>query len=180
MTTAGRLKALAIASPAWENDGSMERVVTNPLLAVSLAFAMLAVGCKSSGTTARNVRQYDWAALDARLPSGATSTPSHRLPRYEYPFDARGNYISSWAAEGERRRGASAYASASSTPSYSRPSSTSKPKPKPQPSYRYHTVVAGDTLYSLSRRYGTTVSRIKSVNGLSSDLIVNGRRLRIP
>lgn len=43
-----------------------------------------------------------------------------------------------------------------------------------------HTVVAGDTLFSLSRRYGTTVSAIKSANGLTSDLIRLGQTLTIP
>ena len=163
---------------------------TNPaptLLAGCLIAAFAISGCKSTGSKSASGRTYNWAKLDAELPSGSTATPSHRLPRHEYPFDSRGNYVSSWAAEGERRRGVSAYASASSKPAstYSKPASTySKPKPKPKPtpkpSYRYHTVAAGDTLYSLSRRYGTSVSRIKSLNGLSSDLIINGRELKIP
>ena len=162
----------------------MERSTHQPtkLLASCLLAIVALSGCKSSSPKSAGGRSYNWAKLDAQLPSGSTATPSHRLPRHEYPFDSRGNYISSWAAEGERRRGVSAYASASSKPS-SKPTSTyskPKPKPKPKPSYRYHTVAAGDTLYGLSRRYGTTVSRLKSINGLSSDLIVNGRKLKIP
>lgn len=43
-----------------------------------------------------------------------------------------------------------------------------------------HTVGKGDTLYGLSRRYGTSVNSIKSANGLSSDLIRLGQKLRIP
>ncbi len=43
-----------------------------------------------------------------------------------------------------------------------------------------HTVVKGDTLFSLARRYGTSVSAIKSANGLSSDLIRIGQTLTIP
>lgn len=43
-----------------------------------------------------------------------------------------------------------------------------------------HTVVSGDTLFSLARRYGTSVSAIKSANGLSSDLIRVGQTLTIP
>ncbi len=43
-----------------------------------------------------------------------------------------------------------------------------------------HTVVKGDTLFSLSRRYGTTVNAIKSANGLTSDMIQIGQTLTIP
>ncbi len=43
-----------------------------------------------------------------------------------------------------------------------------------------HTVQQGDTLYSLSRKYGTSVSAIQSANGLSGDLIRKGQTLTIP
>lgn len=43
-----------------------------------------------------------------------------------------------------------------------------------------HTVVAGDTLYSLSRRYGTTVENIRALNNLGSREIRTGERLRMP
>ncbi len=43
-----------------------------------------------------------------------------------------------------------------------------------------HTVSKGDTLYGLARRYGTSVNAIKNANGLNSDLIRLGQKLRIP
>ena len=43
-----------------------------------------------------------------------------------------------------------------------------------------HTVVKGDTLFSLARRYNTSVNAIKSANGLSSDTIRIGQTLTIP
>ena len=43
-----------------------------------------------------------------------------------------------------------------------------------------HTVQFGDTLFSLARRYGTTVSAIKHANGLVSDTIVVDSVLIIP
>lgn len=43
-----------------------------------------------------------------------------------------------------------------------------------------HTVVSGDTLFSLARRYNTSVNAIKSANGLTSDLIRIGQTLTIP
>ena len=43
-----------------------------------------------------------------------------------------------------------------------------------------HVVVAGDTLWGLSRRYNTSVDAIKAANGLSSNTIVKGTTLTIP
>lgn len=47
-----------------------------------------------------------------RLPnialSGSSATPAHTMQSFEYPFDSRGNYVSEWAAEGEKRAGRSA------------------------------------------------------------------------
>lgn len=65
--------------------------------------------------------------------------------------------------------------STSSSSSSSRSSSSSS-----SPSYTRYTVKKGDTLYSLARKNGTTVSKIKSANGLSSDLIRIGQTLKIP
>jgi hypothetical protein len=49
--------------------------------------------------------------LPERLPeialNGSSATPPHNMANYEYPFDANGNYVSNWAAEGERRAGRS-------------------------------------------------------------------------
>ncbi len=45
---------------------------------------------------------------------------------------------------------------------------------------RTHTVRAGDTLYSIGRRYGVTVDQIKRLNNLSNDLIYPGQQLNIP
>jgi LysM repeat protein len=53
------------------------------------------------------------------------------------------------------------------------------PKPAPKPTIR-HTVVKGDTLYSLGRRYGTSVGAIQRANGISGTTIRIGQKLRIP
>jgi cell wall-associated NlpC family hydrolase len=45
--------------------------------------------------------------------------------------------------------------------------------------YITYTVKAGDTLYRISKIYGTTVTDIKSLNGLTSDLIQIGQQLNI-
>lgn len=48
------------------------------------------------------------------------------------------------------------------------------------PSGWYYTVKAGDTLYLLAIRYGTTVQALREANGIYTDLIYPGQRLLIP
>ena len=43
-----------------------------------------------------------------------------------------------------------------------------------------HTVAPGDTLFSIARRYGTTVEELMRLNGLESFLIQVGQVLRLP
>jgi len=50
----------------------------------------------------------------------------------------------------------------------------------PAPSSKYHTVSKNDTLWAISRNYGVSVSSLKSANGLSTDIIKPGQRLKIP
>jgi LysM repeat protein len=51
---------------------------------------------------------------------------------------------------------------------------------KPKPQSKSYTVKSGDTLSEISRRYNVSVSKIKSANGLRSDVIRIGQRLKIP
>lgn len=43
-----------------------------------------------------------------------------------------------------------------------------------------HTVVKGDTLYSVARKYGTTVAELQRLNGLAGTTIEIGQTLRLP
>lgn len=52
--------------------------------------------------------------------------------------------------------------------------------PIPTPDYFFYTVFAGDSLYSIALKFGTTVYAIKSLNGLTSDTITVGQVLKIP
>ena len=52
--------------------------------------------------------------------------------------------------------------------------------PDTQMPYIEYTVKAGDTLFAIARKYGTTVDEIKRLNGLSGSLIDIGQKLRIP
>jgi membrane-bound lytic murein transglycosylase D len=48
------------------------------------------------------------------------------------------------------------------------------------PSYSFHTVSAGETLFSISKRYGMAVEELKQLNGIGSqNLITIGQKLRI-
>ena len=60
------------------------------------------------------------------------------------------------------------------------PKPTPKPSPPPASSSKSHTVAKGDTLWGISRRYGVSVGTLKSANGLNTDLIKPGQKLKIP
>ncbi len=68
----------------------------------------------------------------------------------------------------------------SSEPAYAPSSSSGRSGASSSASGSTHSVQRGDTLYSLSRRYGTSVAAIKSANNLTSDVIRIGQVLRIP
>ena len=44
---------------------------------------------------------------------------------------------------------------------------------------RYHRIRSGETLSTIARRYGTTVKRLKQLNGLKNDRISAGKSLRV-
>ena len=46
--------------------------------------------------------------------------------------------------------------------------------------YKTYTVVSGDSLYSIAKKYNTTVDAIKDLNNLSSNLLNIGQTLKIP
>lgn len=54
---------------------------------------------------------------------------------------------------------------------------------KPSEDYRYHTVVHGDTLWAIAKKYlgnGSRYKEIVSLNGLKSNVIYSGMKLKIP
>jgi len=136
----------------------------------------------ASGACSSNNKGLPTNLPNISLNSTAT-TPPHSMPSYDYPFDSSGNYVTSWAAEGERRSGRSAASSSSSRSRYTsstRSRSSSATKKSSSSSTRYHKVRGGDTLYGIARRYGSSVAKIKSANGLRSDIIRVGITLKIP
>jgi LysM repeat protein len=123
------------------------------------------------------------------------------------PFDNNGNYVEKWADSPPKRkyisrgRKKSAPKKAASKPEYvatPKPAYTS-PKAAPKKASRTaprkstavtvkpkkkspitHTVKKGDTLYGLSRKYGTSVSSIQRANRLKGSNIGLGKKLIIP
>ena len=54
---------------------------------------------------------------------------------------------------------------------------------KPAENYRIHTVTHGDTLWAIAKKYlgdGNRYKDIVSLNGLKSNVIYSGMKLRIP
>lgn len=49
-----------------------------------------------------------------------------------------------------------------------------------KPSIRTHTIRRGDTLYSLARRYNTSVDALRKLNNLKNSSLSTGQRLRVP
>ena len=59
------------------------------------------------------------------------------------------------------------------------PSAPTPPPPSSGDGPVYHTVVGGETLYGISRRYNTTVDQLKVLNGLTTNTIQAGMQLRV-
>ncbi len=45
---------------------------------------------------------------------------------------------------------------------------------------KYHTVVSGDTLWKITQQYGVSLSDLRAVNNLQSDVILVGQKLIVP
>jgi len=127
---------------------------------------------------------------------GEVSTPTHSLPRHEYPFDESGRYREDWVSSSGRGNASSSRSRSSSSSSGGRTSAAASTGPKltpvpdsvlmaaatpPGPTRQeYHTVGRGETLWSISRRYGVSVASLKQENGLNVDSIQVGETLRLP
>jgi len=64
-------------------------------------------------------------------------------------------------------------------PVYNPPTNNPSPTPPPANNNTYHTVVKGDTLYNISRRYGLSVQELMRLNGLENNVIRKGQQLRV-
>lgn len=51
--------------------------------------------------------------------------------------------------------------------------------PKPTPGAQYYTVMQGETLWAISRKFNLTVDQLKQMNGLADNIIKPGQQLRV-
>ena len=179
--------------------------MTRPLIrlltsSASLLSAIMLGSCSSSSSKVTGVPDH----LPNISLNPTVATPPHSMPSYEYPFDSQGNYVSEWAAEGERRAGRSASYTSDDESKWSGshggqatgarkvakkesksgddpPSKTKAAAPaKTSKTPSSYTVGSSDTLYGISRKFGVSVEAIKRANGLKSDIIHGGMTLKIP
>lgn len=52
--------------------------------------------------------------------------------------------------------------------------------PEPAARASVHTVASGDSLWSISKKYGVSIDAIKQANGMTRDIAVLGAKLKIP
>ncbi|MEJ6568124.1 MAG: LysM peptidoglycan-binding domain-containing protein [Akkermansiaceae bacterium] len=52
--------------------------------------------------------------------------------------------------------------------------------PAPAAEGRTHTIVKGESLWGISRKYGVTIDGLRQANSLTGDTIIEGRSLTIP
>lgn len=65
-------------------------------------------------------------------------------------------------------------------PPTSRPTEEeTQPNPQPTTPTKIHVVKSGDTLYNIARKYNMTVDALKQLNGLTSNIIKIGQRLKV-
>jgi LysM repeat protein len=138
------------------------KIASIVLAAVSLSSCGLFKKQDTASTVATN-NPYATSPSDGRY---APYPQNYQQPKYQEYTDA--------SSGGYRDPGAPPSTKKKTTTSKSRSSEASRS------ATRSHIVKHGDSLYSLAKRYHTTVSRLKSLNGLSSDLIRDGQKLKIP
>ncbi|MES2595724.1 MAG: LysM peptidoglycan-binding domain-containing protein [Verrucomicrobiota bacterium] len=177
-------------------------MISAPLRAATglVLTSLLLASCDSGSSRVRGVPR--------NLPKielyGSSQTPTHSMARNDYPFEpGSGNYVTSWASDG-RSNSESDYSSwqsshegsvsrkqpspvkkvTSSSTKKKSTASSSKSKSKSGSSSSKgggsYTIKKGDTLGAIAARNGTTVSKLKAANGMTSDMIREGKSLKIP
>ena len=63
---------------------------------------------------------------------------------------------------------------------YSPPTANPAPAPSPELNGNVYTIKAGDSLWGIARKFGTSVNAVKKTNGMTSDTIIGGKTLIIP
>ena len=160
-------------------------------LAISLPALLLCCGpltsCglfkKKSQTTAANNGAYTGYSADGRYnPYPAGSQNNYQQYTEAPPPPSRSSGSSTYASSGSTKKSSSGTTSSKKKKSTGSGSSSTASKSSSSGSGRgiVHVVKPKDTLYGLAKKYHTTVSKIKSANHLTSDVIRDGQKLKIP
>ncbi len=176
----------------------IDQATMKPLIWLPLSCAAVLVfnSCANNGSTAGNDPlgtgpfdaqgnyREDWADD----PTKWRKPGSRQAPVEELPAVAA-NDLPPANANPLPPAGSSAPKPSSTKPSASTGSSSSqpkevaykpKPKAKPKPTSTTYTVKSGDTLSGIASRYGSSVAKIRSANGISGSMIRPGQKLKVP
>ena len=148
--------------------------------ALSIAsLGIVGVSCKSTGSTASTGGQNDGAYIgNGEYDNVYEMGGGDDYDTYSYESDNSG---SSYNYESNDYSSSSGSSNSNSGSTYTQASKPNYSAPSTKPaSTRTHMVERGDTLFNISRRYGTSVAAIQNANGLTGDLIRIGETLSIP
>ena len=156
------------------------------LLALSASLALAA--CQSPNDPAANVSDpyasnYNDGFYNPYPGQGGAMQPNSSQPSYQKPPAPEpppNPYAFSGGSSSTSSKPKTTTSSSSSTKRPTTSSSKSKSTAKKSYSGSKYTVVKGDTLYGIALKKKTSVAKLKSANGLKSDLIRPGQSLKIP
>jgi len=123
------------------------------IIALSL-FPHLLVSCANQGGNEDYDVANPYAAPDYAYASGTPNLPSDVNPAYAEFAVYEDN------------------TTAALEPTYSPPATAAQTK--------VHTIVRGDSLWSISKKYGVSIDAIKQANGMTKDIVVLDTKLNIP
>ena len=150
------------------------------------AFGLSSVSCsstKSNTAATGQYAEYGTSGDGAYRPYSGGQQP-YSQPTYQQPAkytETSGGYqpqSTSKSAAKKKTTPVKKVASSSSAKKETKPTTSSKTTKSSGGST--HIVKHGDTLYSLAKRYHTTVDAIKKANGKSTDILRDGEKLKIP
>lgn len=166
----------------------MNRLPTNllprllPLLGTAVVCALVS-SCKSTknNNTAQTGGSYASYPSDGHYnPYPTGGGQQYTAPQYqEYTEAPPPPPVVTTKPKSKPSSSSSSRATASSSTS-KKTTKTKSVATKSTSSGKVHVVKSKDTLWGIARKYKTTVSKLKSANGLSSDIIRDGQKLKIP